>query len=425
LLDRANLVERIEALIGARRAQDADYSARAGAWLSQLRRGGLPQPRDEAWRYAPIRGAEKLIAAAPQEPAHQAPDSQAVAALLPARATGFSRLVLVDGAISSLSDDAARRTLTHSAPVSTDELGNNGFALVNQLLNADPVELRLGAEFATRLQVVYVNTSTQRDRLAPSALRVAVASRASVELVEQHLSLPGAAAGANHVVDVNVAAGATLCWTRLLTPDVAARHIETLRLESAAESLTQLTQILPGNNALRSTVVAALAGAGAQLDFDSVALGDGNQQVDQHVLIDHRAPAAKSRETFRGLAAGRARVSFTGHNRVQPAATQADSRQSLRSLLLSADAEAVARPQLEILTDAVQATHGATVGTLDPQMLFYLLSRGLDRNTAQSLLKWTFLQEVVAKISQRELRNAVETVLLARLGDSRLAEFAP
>jgi Fe-S cluster assembly protein SufD len=108
-----------------------------------------------------------------------------------------------------------------------------------------------------------------------------------------------------------------------------------------------------------------------------------------------------------------------------PTALGTDTRQSLRSLIAGREAEAFARPQLEILTDAVQASHGATVGTLDPQMLFYLLSRGLERTAAQSLLKWAFLQDVVARLQPAELRTRLEAQLLARLADPLLAELAP
>lgn len=420
------MLDQIQTLIAARRGEDAEFAANADGWLTRLRQIGLPKPRDEAWRYAPIRGAEQQVAAALSAAAQRDWNIATMNAALPARVPGFSRLILFDGVVSELSDDSVKQATTSSAPNNAgDDLGHNGFALISQLLSNSHVSMRLGEQFTTRLQIVSVTAATQPDRLTPIALHVAVESGAAAELIEHHLGLPGAACGTNLVADISVGTQSTLHWTRVLAPDAASRHIETLRINCAAESQTQLVQIVPGNNALRSTVVATLAGAGAHLDFDSVALGNGNQQVDQHVLIDHRAPAVKSRETFRGLAAGRARVSFTGHNRVQPAAVQTDTHQSLRSLLLSSGAEAIARPQLEILTDAVKASHGATIGTLDQQMLFYLLSRGLDRNMAQSLLKWAFLQEVVAKIPQRTVRSTVETELLARLDDSRLAAITP
>jgi Fe-S cluster assembly protein SufD len=235
----------------------------------------------------------------------------------------------------------------------------------------------------------------------------------------------GVAAFANHVVDTAIHGASELLWTRLLVSAADARHLETVRLQQAENSKASLLQVAPGNAGLRSTVVATLDGAGAQLQFNSVALGDGNQQLDQHVLIDHRGVGVKSTEVFRGLAAGRARVAFTGHNRVMPTALNTDTRQSLRSLIAGREAEAVARPQLEILTDAVQASHGATVGTLDPQMLFYLLSRGLEPAAAQSLLKWAFLQDVLARLQPAELRTRLEAQLLARLGDPLLTELAP
>jgi len=140
-------------------------------------------------------------------------------------------------------------------------------------------------------------------------------------------------------------------------------------------------------------------------------------------VVEHAGANARTTQTFRGIAAGRARVAFNGKIVVAPGAHGTDSQQSLRGLLAGPEAEIDLRPQLEIYTDDVRCSHGATAGKLDDNMLFYLLSRGIDPDTAQRLLKWAFLEDVIAQISTLALRRQIETRLAAHLRDETLREL--
>jgi len=164
-------------------------------------------------------------------------------------------------------------------------------------------------------------------------------------------------------------------------------------------------------------------GEGAQLQLAAATLADRQQVLDTYALVEHSAPDARTVQTFRGIAAGRARVGFNGKIVVQPAARGTDTQQSLRGLLAGAEAEIDLRPQLEIHTDEVRCSHGATAGKLDENMLFYLLSRGLDRDSAQRLLKWAFLEDVIAQVALPALRRQIEERLVGRLRDEQLREL--
>ena len=129
------------------------------------------------------------------------------------------------------------------------------------------------------------------------------------------------------------------------------------------------------------------------------------------------SPQGRTEQTFRGISAGRARVAFNGKIVVAREGQGTDSRQSLRGLLAGDEAEIDVRPQLEIYTDEVRCSHGATAGKLDDNMLFYLLSRGLDRETAQRALKWAFLEDVISRIEVPALRRGIEERLLAQMHD--------
>jgi Fe-S cluster assembly protein SufD len=160
-----------------------------------------------------------------------------------------------------------------------------------------------------------------------------------------------------------------------------------------------------------------LAGERAELTLAAASLGDRQQVQDTYAIVEHLAPNARTEETFRGIAAGRARVAFNGKMVVAREARGSDSRQSLRGLLAGPEAEIDVRPQLEIYTDEVSASHGATAGKLDDHMLFYLLSRGLEREAALRALKWAFLGDVVARIEPPELRRQIETRLAGQMQD--------
>jgi Fe-S cluster assembly protein SufD len=198
---------------------------------------------------------------------------------------------------------------------------------------------------------------------------------------------------------------------------------DTVSADLAHESVYRLHCISTGAQAARSTLAVRLNGERAELNLAVAALGGRQQVQDAYALVEHHAPHARTEQTFRGIAAGRARVAFNGKIVVARGARGTDSRQSLRGLLAGPEAEIDVRPQLEIYTDDVRCSHGATAGKLDDNMLFYLLSRGLTPESAQRLLKWAFLEDVVAQIALPALRRQIEERLADHLGDDTLREL--
>jgi Fe-S cluster assembly protein SufD len=149
-------------------------------------------------------------------------------------------------------------------------------------------------------------------------------------------------------------------------------------------------------------------------------MADGERQVDLYTRISHEGAATRTVQDFRGIASDRGRGAFNGRIVVHPSARGADASQHSRNLLLSPLAEINSRPQLEIHVDDVQCRHGATIGTLDPAQLFYLLSRGLDPGTARALLTFAFCQDVTGRLPLPELRTTVEAMIAGTLPDREL-----
>ncbi|HKZ73610.1 MAG TPA: SufD family Fe-S cluster assembly protein, partial [Steroidobacteraceae bacterium] len=365
---------------------------------------GLPTSRDENWKYANLRALERVRFA----PRTQTFDA-AVAAALPPRVEGASRQVFVDGLHSAqlsdpLREDAALsfRSLRSAgqsaggaAPTDAAQHRDARFALLNAAFAVDGAQIAVerGDGAPSRLELVFVAVAEGTEAASYPRIRVSLEPDARLELVERHVGAGDAASFSNAAVDITVAERAQLSHYRLQEAGPRALWIDTLSAEVARDARYELHSIAFGAASARSTSLIRLAAEGAHASVHAAAVADRQQVLDAFVRIEHAAPRTTTDEVFRGIAGGRSRVAFNGMVVVQPGARGADSRQSLRGLLAGPEAEIDARPQLEIYTDDVRCSHGATAGTLDETMLFYLLSRGIDRQTARSLLEWAFLED--------------------------------
>lgn len=384
---------------------------------------GLPTNRDENWKYASLRALERLRLA-PVAPTSAA--LEAAAQLLPGRLDGHHRIVLVDGhfapsvsdaPIADLEIAAAPQPPTDGAAVETDLR----WLAVNAAFAAGAVRLTAAAASTHAVEVCSVTTLAGNAGAAHPRLELHLAAGASVTLVERQLSTADSTALTNAALEASLGSGALLRHARLQTLAARAQLVETLRVEVGRDARYELVQVSLGAQAARTTALIDLAAAGAACKTHVASLADGSRVHDHFHLISHNAPQTQTEQRVRGIAAGRARVAFNGHIRMASGATDAASEQSLRGLQSGAQCEIDLRPQLEIYVDAVKASHGATVGKLDEQMLFYLLSRGLDRDTAQGLLKWAFVADALTSVDDPALRGQVDRELARSLGDAPTA----
>jgi Fe-S cluster assembly protein SufD len=171
----------------------------------------------------------------------------------------------------------------------------------------------------------------------------------------------------------------------------------------------------------RHDLGAVLAGTGASLVLNGLSVLSDRQHVDYHTTIDHAQPHCESHELFNGVFDSQARGVFNGRIIVRPGAQRTDSKQTNNNLLLSGEARADSQPQLEIYADDVKCTHGATLGPLDANALFYLRSRGLSPQTAKSLLTYGFVADVLTRIANAPVRDELDRAVRSRLGVETLA----
>lgn len=410
------IAEEYAAAAGALPAQVVSAARRELA-VQALNAQGLPATRDENWKYANLRALERVRFAPPSaRPDAAAPSAPCPESALPAPIAGYARHTYVDGVFAPQLSSAARPDSADGAPASGRAYsGDARFALLNDAFASDTARVRASAGALHCVEVLFVASAEGALASSYPRLDVKVSAGARLNLIERHVSVASDANFVNSVADIDVASGACLTHFRVQQLGARATWIDTLDATVAADASYQQHLVHLGGLAARSTYHVRLAGARAATRLHALAAADQRQTHDAYALTEHAAAQTVSEQVFRGIAAGRARVAFNGKVTVCAGAAGADSRQSLRGLLAGPEAEIDVRPQLEIHTDDVRCSHGATAGKLDESVLFYLLSRGLDPDTAQQLLKWAFLADVVAKIDIPDLKRSIERALAGRI----------
>jgi Fe-S cluster assembly protein SufD len=402
-------------------------AARRRSAIRALEASGLPSSRHENWKYANLRPLERARFL-PAPPAATLPEAAALPEVLPAT----SRYLFIDGHFAPAVSAALEAGVTvqqapHDQAVPEAELarGDERFALLNAAFASDVLRIDIPASGArlSQLEVLFAAESEAQSGASYPRLEVRLAPGAQLTLIERHLSTGAAASFVTSAVQVEITRGAHLEHYRLQELNARSTLFDTLSARLMEDASYRLHTISTGGHAARSTLALRLAGERAALELAAASLGDRQQVQDGYAVVEHLVPNARTVQTFRGIAAGRARVAFNGKIIVAAGAHGTDSRQSLRGLLAGPEAEIDVRPQLEIYTDDVRCSHGATAGKLDDAMLFYLLSRGLDRDAAQRLLKWAFLEDVVSQITLPPLRRQIEERLAGQLRDDALREL--
>jgi Fe-S cluster assembly protein SufD len=192
-------------------------------------------------------------------------------------------------------------------------------------------------------------------------------------------------------------------------------HVASTRAKLARDGFYDLTTVTLGAQLSRHNIEVELGSEGAGCRVDGLYIVGTGQHADTHSLINHLKPLCTSRQNYKGILDGKSRAVFNGRVFVHAGAHGTDAEQSNKNLLLSTDARVDTKPQLEIYNDDVKCSHGATVGQLEEEELFYLLSRGLHAGLARNLLTYGFAEEIVEKIKFESIRAQLDRAILSRL----------
>lgn len=408
-----------------------------GEALSKLRREGLeafsragfPHKKIEDWKYTDVSDIESTRFETPDDAGEISID--ALTPYLPEDLDAY-RLVVVDGRVSSalsdlkgLPDDVRIESLaaTFSADNVSDAIGDavngyaNAFTDMNLAFMSDGLYLNLAANAALDKPLHLLLVSSGRREYAMSQIRnvLRLGDNSECMLIEHYVGLGEAPYFTNTVTEVDAGPGAKLTRVRIQQESEHGRHIASFDARQQRDSRIVDYGIDLGGKLARTDTNARLDAEGAEIHLYGVYAPTGEQHIDNHTRIDHAKPHGTSREAYKGVAADRGRGVFNGKIVVHKDAQKTDSEQSSDALLLSKRAEVDAKPELEIYADDVKCAHGSTIGQLDEDAVFYLMSRGIDEEGARAILTYSFVDEIVAKIESEPLRRYLEAALLAKL----------
>lgn len=409
-------------------------------WLLPIRKAGLarfgeiglPTPKHEDWRFTNTAAIAKL----PFNPASGSNDSVTADQLKGfafAEQTG-SRLVFVNGRfapkLSSVQDlPAGAKVGSLAAALLSDaaflerhlgryaQSAENGFAALNQafFLDGGFVHVPAGQTIDAPIQFVYVATANRGHATFHPRNLVIAEANSSVTVLESYVSLGGAGYFTNAVTELFVGDNARLEFVKFQDEAADAFHIAGFHGEFGRASNVNVHSFALGAKLSRNNIRTKLAGEGLECVLNGLYLTRNEQLADHHMIVEHAQPHCASHEYFNGILDDKSRGVFHGRILVREIAQKTDAKQTNKNLLLSDDAGANTKPQLEIYADDVKCTHGATIGQLNQESIFYLRSRGIGPDTARRMLIHAFAGEITERIRHEPAREELDKLVWDRL----------
>ncbi len=438
-------MEAIETYLSAHRREDRG----APAWLHALRRAGIehferlgfPKPRLEEWKYTDV----APIARTPFRPAAHSEWQSARQVAREFSLPAGCELVFLNGRlVPSLSAAGALPPGVVAAALAEargrqEELlrehlgryaavGERHFVALNTAFLGDGALLYIprGAVVAEPIHLLFLGFAPDEPVACfPRVLIVAEEGSRAV-VVETYAGRPGERYFTDAVTEIALAPGAQLAHVKVQLEGEDAFHVGAIEIRQAQGSRFESHSIALGAALSRTEIRSVLAGEGAECGLNGLYLVAGRQHVDHQTCMDHERPGGTSRQLYKGVLDGRATGVFHGRVIVRPGAQKSDAQQVNKNLLLSEEAAVNSQPQLEIFADDVRCSHGAAVGQIDEEALFYLRARGIDPAEARAILIAAFANEFVeripvdavrARLAER-LRGALRPALVARVGEN-------
>ena len=419
-------------------------AGREPAWLRQRRERamqrfselGVPTTRDEDWKYTSLSDLRR------NDFRLAAPASRVISAG-EIKSMGFNeiegcRLVFVNGRfMSGLScleagskgvDAGSLREFLESDPVEAHlsryaDPENHALAALNTAFIEDGAFVRIPDRVAVEkpIHLVFVNLAEQANQVSHPRTLIVAGRDSQATVIETYFGM-GEVYWTNAVTEVVTAENARIDHYKLQQEHVAALHTGFTYAHQARDSRFTSNSLSFGGRLVRSDTHVRLEGAGCECVLNGLYAVTGQQHIDHHTIIDHAMPHCNSRQLYRGILDGHATGVFNGKVIVRQDAQKTDAIQSNKNLLLSRHTDINTKPQLEIDANDVRCTHGATVGQIDEEAMFYLRSRGINRDDARSLLTYAFAADIIENLNVEPLRKPLEQVLLSWVEQAEASE---
>jgi len=434
-------------------SHEAHLPGAATGWLRQRRRDafdqfteiGFPSSHQETWKYTPIDPISERL--------HQLWDGNGHGQHGAARATpepeqrDLSACYLPDSAshclvfrnghydqqlsrpgnlpagviVGSLADhsNASSEALTEHLDryITATSASANGFATLNSAFWPDGALIHLdpGVVLDAPIHLLFLSTIADEKIITHPRILIVAEKNSSVAVIEHFTSLVDAASFTNAVTEISLGANASVKHCKIQNEADNALHLATLQVHQAKDSRFFSHSVSVGGKLTRNDIHAVIGAEGGECILDGLYMVGGRQHVDYHTRIEHAKPNGTSRQRYKGVLAGKSHGVFNGQVYVHPDAQHTDAKQRNENLLLSKDAQVDTQPQLDIFADDVQCAHGATVGQLDKDMLFYLRARGMGADMALNLLTYGFVNEILDVAPIAAIKPMLGDIVLAKL----------
>jgi Fe-S cluster assembly protein SufD len=430
--------------LAAYQAFAGNGAADAPTWLRDLREAGIarfaevgfPSTREERWRFTSVepiaRGGFALAApgvpAGAREAVHGVALGEPAARLLAVYVNGrfAPELSSVGSAPKGVIVGSLAAALQRQPEIVEQHLGRyaaaegNPFAALSAAFIADGafVHVPTNAVIEQPIQLIFISTGGEAATVTHPRNLIVADENAQVSVIEQYVGIGAGPYWTNAVTELVLGQEAVVNAYRVQREREDAFHTATTQSSQQRGSVLTSVTLAFGARLARHDINASLGGEAAECTLNGLLILRNEQHVDHHTTLEHAKPYCPSWEVFNGVFDDRSRGVFNGRIIVRPGAQRTDSKQTSNNLLLSKDARADSQPQLEIYADDVKCTHGATLGPIDPNAMFYLRSRGLDEEVARNLLTYGFGAEILNSIADEPLRVQLDGVVQQRLAES-------
>ncbi len=422
-------------------AYRADFEAQGTApdWLSSLRgagiaqfeKAGFPTMKDEDWHFTSVASiadstfhlAAKAAAISPRDVKRltfEQPDWHTIVFVNGRYSADLSSFAGEDsgirvGSLAEAIRSGKGRPERHVSKIAPPAA--NSFTALNAAFISDGAFIEVPADTSMKKTIHLVFIASGADTVSHPRNVIVAARNSRCAIVESYVSLDEAKYLTNAVTEIQIAEGARVDHYKLQRESSHAFHVGTIQVHQSKASQFNSFSFATGAQLSRTNIYTTLDGEGAACTLNGLYLADGTQHVDHQTRIEHVQPNCPSREVYKGVLDGRSHGVFNGKVYVHPEAQKTDGKQSNNNLLLSPTARVDTKPQLEIFADDVKCTHGATVGRLDDNAMFYLNSRGIGKEAARTLLTYAFAADVLEMIELEPLKHALEAMVLARFSE--------
>ena len=301
--------------------------------------------------------------------------------------------------------------------VEFETYSENAFSALNTAFIKDGAVIKLEKNVIADkpIHLLYISTKQNKPQLINPRNLIYLSENSQAALVESHFNLNDGEYFNNPVTEIRIAENARLNHIRIQNESGMAFHIGSIFVDQKQNSHYFSTSLTFGGKIARNNIYTKLDGEGIESILNGLYMGHGDQLLDNHTFIDHAKPRCESHELYQGILTDNANGVFSGKIMVHPDAQKTDAKQSNNCLLLSDEARINSKPQLEIYADDVRCTHGATVGQLNEEGIFYLRSRGISEQQAKNILTYAFVEQVIEGIGIASVRNYVDDIILNRL----------